>query len=535
MAFVLKVVSGSDKGSEYPFDGGEAKLGRTADNDVVIKDASASRSHARVFERGGKYFLEDVGSANGTKVNGAALKPKAPRELKPGDKISIGDWAFTLGTPPPPEEEDEGYVGDDEVGPTDEGNATMMKSVEEMEAMRAKALQRRPSSVAVKKPTPAPAAAVTGTDDDDDDGERTTESKVARVSGGAPVRRSGALPAQAAPAAAPMTAAERARQRRELSKSAGGKAQLIWQDLPKPAQLGLMGVGGLLVLAILGFFISVIVSDSGPKKVKEPTTLTPNSAPIAQSFGSGDGVYYGRRSDMKTFSFTTASPTQVVGVLHYQAKNISKDEVTISLNGNELGSIQPDNIDPDSRELDLVLPAADIKAREDNTLIFDNVQNPPGSEDWQVWNIWLEIIPVPELSPEQADARAKDEISKAQKFYELKDVGAESLFKSWKTYREAWLLLEATPNKNEALHQISRSRMREIRPELDRRCSAMLVEYKKIMNQRPQDLVKAKHHLEDIFRYFPTREHPCFTFARDAIRDLDDMSDREYTGRPRSE
>ena len=102
MAFVLKVVSGSDKGSEYPFDGGEAKLGRTADNDVVIKDASASRSHARVFEKGGKYFLEDVGSANGTKVNGAALKPKAPRELKPGDKISIGDWAFTLGAPPPP-------------------------------------------------------------------------------------------------------------------------------------------------------------------------------------------------------------------------------------------------------------------------------------------------------------------------------------------------------------------------------------------------------------------------------------------------
>jgi pSer/pThr/pTyr-binding forkhead associated (FHA) protein len=531
VAFVLKVVSGSDKGSEYPFDGGEAKLGRTADNDVVIKDASASRSHARVFEKGGKFFLEDVGSANGTKVNGAALKPKAPRELKPGDKISIGEWAFTLGAPPPPEE-DEGEVGDDEVGPTDEANATMMKSVEEMEAMRAKALQKRPptSSIKAQKVAPPPEPDATGDDGDEDD-DRTTEGKIARLSGSSPVRRTGVSPAIAAPAAAPMTAAERARQRRELSKSASGKAQLIWQDLPRPAQLGLMGVGGLMVLGVLGFFISVMVQ-SGPQKKKEPGTLTPNSAPIAESFGSGDGVYFNRRSDMKTFTFTTASPTQVVGVLHYQAKNISKDEVTISLNGTELGSIAPDNIDPESRELDVVLPAADIKAREDNTLIFDNVQNPPGSEDWQIWNVWLEIIPVPELSPDQADARAKDEIARAQKFYDNKGVGAESLFKSWKTYREAWLLLEATPNRNEALHQIARTRMREIRPELDAVCSRMLVEYKKIMNQRPQDLVKAKAQLQDIFRYFPTREHPCFTFARDAIRDIDDLGDKEYTGRP---
>ena len=109
MAFVLKIVKGADRGSEYPIDAGEAKLGRTADNDVVIKDASASRSHARVFEKGGRFFLEDLGSANGTKVNNAPLKPKAPKEVKPGDTIAIGDWAFTLGAPAAePEAEDEG-------------------------------------------------------------------------------------------------------------------------------------------------------------------------------------------------------------------------------------------------------------------------------------------------------------------------------------------------------------------------------------------------------------------------------------------
>ena len=56
-------------------------MGRTADNDVVIKDPSSSRSHARVYEEDGRFFVEDLKSVNGTTLNERALK--APATLKP--------------------------------------------------------------------------------------------------------------------------------------------------------------------------------------------------------------------------------------------------------------------------------------------------------------------------------------------------------------------------------------------------------------------------------------------------------------------
>ena len=64
-------------------------MGRTADNDVVIKDPSSSRSHARIYEEDGRYFVEDLKSANGTTLNERPLK--APVQLEDGDLIAVGD------------------------------------------------------------------------------------------------------------------------------------------------------------------------------------------------------------------------------------------------------------------------------------------------------------------------------------------------------------------------------------------------------------------------------------------------------------
>ena len=50
--------------------------------------------HARVFERGGRYFVEDMNSTNGTLLNGATLKGEA--ELIDGDSVQIGDTEFRL-------------------------------------------------------------------------------------------------------------------------------------------------------------------------------------------------------------------------------------------------------------------------------------------------------------------------------------------------------------------------------------------------------------------------------------------------------
>ena len=62
-------------------------LGRSRDCDVVIPDPNASRVHAEVRHIGLDYFLVDMGSTNGTEVNGQLVKRHA---LADGDTIVVG-------------------------------------------------------------------------------------------------------------------------------------------------------------------------------------------------------------------------------------------------------------------------------------------------------------------------------------------------------------------------------------------------------------------------------------------------------------
>jgi predicted component of type VI protein secretion system len=64
-------------------------MGRDVTNDIVIGDAEMSRQHARLTRTPGGYVLEDLGSTNGTFVNGERLT--APRVLNPGDLIGMGE------------------------------------------------------------------------------------------------------------------------------------------------------------------------------------------------------------------------------------------------------------------------------------------------------------------------------------------------------------------------------------------------------------------------------------------------------------
>jgi sigma-B regulation protein RsbU (phosphoserine phosphatase) len=64
-------------------------IGRSARSDVCIPDAFASRLHAEVRHEGDSYWLQDLGSANGTRYNGVAVK--LPVSLSPGGEIQIGE------------------------------------------------------------------------------------------------------------------------------------------------------------------------------------------------------------------------------------------------------------------------------------------------------------------------------------------------------------------------------------------------------------------------------------------------------------
>lgn len=68
-------------------------MGRSKDNVIVIRNIKASRCHAKIERIGGTYQITDLGSGNGTKVNGQKIDFQA---LKAGDEIKIGDASLTL-------------------------------------------------------------------------------------------------------------------------------------------------------------------------------------------------------------------------------------------------------------------------------------------------------------------------------------------------------------------------------------------------------------------------------------------------------
>jgi pSer/pThr/pTyr-binding forkhead associated (FHA) protein len=80
------------KGSAYPI-GTEVTLGR-ADSCVIglPDDTFASQLHSRVFVRDNEMWVEDLGSTNGTHLNGARIS--APMQLSAGDRLQVGSTIF---------------------------------------------------------------------------------------------------------------------------------------------------------------------------------------------------------------------------------------------------------------------------------------------------------------------------------------------------------------------------------------------------------------------------------------------------------
>jgi pSer/pThr/pTyr-binding forkhead associated (FHA) protein len=87
----LVLLSNGDSadGSSYEIDAAAVTVGRGAGNDIALDDEFASTLHARVESRPDGVWLEDVGSTNGTAVNGVPIGEA--RKLAPGDVIRIGE------------------------------------------------------------------------------------------------------------------------------------------------------------------------------------------------------------------------------------------------------------------------------------------------------------------------------------------------------------------------------------------------------------------------------------------------------------
>lgn len=99
-SFRMIVRTGPNPGTTYDLTKEVSLLGRDVSNEIILGDAEISRQHARLTRTPGGYVLEDLGSTNGTFVNGERLM--APRVLNPGDLVALGEnvsLTFDAATP----------------------------------------------------------------------------------------------------------------------------------------------------------------------------------------------------------------------------------------------------------------------------------------------------------------------------------------------------------------------------------------------------------------------------------------------------
>ncbi|MDQ2943181.1 MAG: FHA domain-containing protein, partial [Candidatus Dormibacteraeota bacterium] len=86
----LMIETGPDAGHSHRLGDHPLRLGRSPDNDVILRDPATSGHHARLERRGDQFWIVDLGSTNGTLVNG---EPVQEKELNDGDRVTIGQNA----------------------------------------------------------------------------------------------------------------------------------------------------------------------------------------------------------------------------------------------------------------------------------------------------------------------------------------------------------------------------------------------------------------------------------------------------------
>src|SRR5262249_29915863 len=99
---VLIILRGPDMGRHFPLDQDRTTLGRNTDSSIPLTGKQVSRQHAYIYRQDDQFFLQDLGSSNGTFLNGKRLAPNAPSPLTERDTFQIGPYLFGLRPAPPP-------------------------------------------------------------------------------------------------------------------------------------------------------------------------------------------------------------------------------------------------------------------------------------------------------------------------------------------------------------------------------------------------------------------------------------------------
>ncbi len=90
---LLLVKRGPNAGSTFLIEGPSTSLGRHPESDIFLDDVTVSRKHAEVRRQGQEFFVHDLGSLNGTYVNGERVDVT---KLASGDEVQVGKFKLVF-------------------------------------------------------------------------------------------------------------------------------------------------------------------------------------------------------------------------------------------------------------------------------------------------------------------------------------------------------------------------------------------------------------------------------------------------------
>ena len=95
---VSVVMKRGSSAKHFDIDGDSITIGRSSENDIQIRDKFVSRKHLRVRQRGNRFFVKDLGSENGTFINGIQIPLGVNIEVAKTSKI-YSNPTLLWGTP----------------------------------------------------------------------------------------------------------------------------------------------------------------------------------------------------------------------------------------------------------------------------------------------------------------------------------------------------------------------------------------------------------------------------------------------------
>ncbi len=352
--------------------------------------------------------------------------------------------------------------------------------------------------------------------------QRLAELRTATAHLAAPPRLKARLVEMAVEGRTPLTQASRRLAERRAAKSLVEKAQLVWRRLPEQGRRVAGALAASLVIVLFGNAAwtfthpddgAVFLSNDESKSVFEVT-----ATPSKDCFGLGPGTTH-TTSDKAQFAFSfPVTAKKAIATLSFTAGSVAKgEEVDISVGAVHQAFVQR-SFGDELQAQEVRLQSKYLKPNDRNLIVFDNLKNPPGQEQWVICNMAVKVEQLPDGSLADLKDQARIEIANADRLYADRLIDAGNLFASWKAYKKAGLFLEAMDEKIDE-YDVVKQKVRDGRRELDEQCAKLML--KGAAFEKQNKIMDAIAQYKYGRRFFPEKDHPCFGQIQARLADLE--------------